>query len=352
MTQPKYSTTPVAVWLYACAFAVLAMAVIGAVTRLTESGLSIVEWKPITGALPPMDDASWTREFDLYKKSPQYIKVNAGMSLLEFKNIYFWEWLHRLWGRMIGLIYFVPFVYFWARGRLPRESLPSFAGILALGFLQGFMGWYMVKSGLVDQPAVSHYRLAAHLILAWLIYAALLRTALRFSVRPSRDASALSPLRGRVRGALMMVVITMTWGAFVAGLRAGLLYNTFPTMNGHWFPPEMMAVTPVWKAFVAEPATVQFTHRVLAVLTLLKIFSVAFRARAFHLPARVQGLITAVVVMALVQVALGISTLLLQVPVALAATHQAGAFILTGLLVALLHDIPVMEWRKDVPDEL
>lgn len=328
------------------------MAVIGAITRLTESGLSIVEWKPITGALPPMNEADWVREFDLYKTSPQYIKVNAGMSLDEFKNIFFWEWLHRQWGRIIGVIYFVPFIYFLLRQRLPRESLPRFVGILLLGAAQGGMGWYMVKSGLVDQPAVSHYRLAAHLILAVLIFIALFKTALSFSVRPDREAAVVAPLRRSVGVALVLALLTITWGAFVAGLDAGLLYNTFPKMNDQWWPREMLSVDPMWKAFVAEPATVQFTHRVLALLTFLKIMSLVWRARAFHCPDRIRRTFTALGAMVLAQVGLGIATLLTHVNLHAAAAHQAGAFVLVGLLVLLLHDIPAMNWRKDVPDGL
>jgi len=349
MTETKaekdYSTR-IAAWLFICAAAVFMMALIGAITRLTESGLSIVEWAPVKGAIPPLNEADWQREFDLYKETPQYIKVNRGMSLAEFKNIYFWEWLHRQWGRIIGLIYALPLLVFWAYGRLPPESKPAFTGILLLGFAQGAMGWLMVKSGLVDQPAVSHYRLAAHLMLAFLIYACLLRMAFAFSLRPDPDAGRVTCLRGGVKLVLGLAVLTMIWGAFVAGLRAGLVYNTFPMMDAHWFPPEMLAHKPVWKSFIEEPATVQFVHRVLGVLTVLSGFWLWSRARGFNPQGRVRLLLNLLPVALVTQAGIGIVTLLHAVPVALGALHQGGALVVLTVLVWLLHDIPDIRSSK------
>ncbi|MDP2148829.1 MAG: COX15/CtaA family protein [Parvibaculum sp.] len=344
-TEKDYSTR-IAAWLFICAAAVFMMALIGAITRLTESGLSIVEWAPVKGAIPPLNAADWQREFDLYKETPQYIKVNRGMSLEEFKNIYFWEWLHRQWGRIIGLIYALPLLVFWAFGRLPPESKPAFAGILLLGFAQGAMGWLMVKSGLVDLPAVSHYRLAAHLMLAFLIYACLLRMAFAFSLRPDPDAGRVTCLRGGVKLVLGLAVLTMTWGAFVAGLRAGLVYNTFPMMDTHWFPPEMLAHKPVWKSFIEEPATVQFVHRVLGVLTLLSGFWLWSRARGFNPQGRVRLLLNFLPLVLVAQAGIGIVTLLQAVPVALGALHQGGALMVLTVLVWLLHDIPDIRSSK------
>lgn len=344
MTKKKFSSRPVAIWLFSCAAAVFLMALIGAVTRLTESGLSIVEWKPVTGAIPPLNDAGWQAAFDAYRQSPQYQKVNAGMTLAEFKGIFFWEWLHRLWGRLIGILYAVPLLFFWKR--LPRESRPAFLSVLALGFLQGFMGWWMVKSGLVDQPAVSHYRLAAHLMLAFLIYGCLLRLALAFSLSPEKDAAKAHPLRGMVRSTLILAAITMTWGAFTAGLDGGMLYNTFPTMNGYWLPPEMLQHKPLWRGFLDEPAVVQFTHRVLALLLFAKIMLLSFRARRFHCPPRMADVFAALAVMAVAQVLLGIGALLTQVNIYLATAHQAGAMIVLALLVWLLHEIPHIKKEK------
>jgi cytochrome c oxidase assembly protein subunit 15 len=316
------------------------MALIGAVTRLTESGLSIVEWKPIAGALPPLSAGDWEKEFDLYKTSPQYQKINRGMTLPEFKGIYFWEWLHRLWGRLIGVFYAVPFLWFLARKKLPRDSLPKFGGILALGLAQGLMGWYMVKSGLIDQPAVSHYRLAAHLMLAFLIYACLFRLGLSLILKPEAGAQRLIPLRRAARLTLALAAVTMTWGALVAGLRAGLLYNTFPTMDGHWYPPELSRHKPLWTAFLEEPAVVQFTHRLLALSTFCAVLILAARGNRFAPPPRLKILLRALAVMAFAQAGLGVSTLLSHVDIVLAVLHQAGALVLLALLVWLLHEIP------------
>lgn len=342
----KDSSGAIALWLFICAASVFAMALIGAVTRLTESGLSIVEWAPIKGAIPPLSEADWLREFDLYKQTPQYQKVNRGMSLAEFKEIYFWEWLHRQWGRIIGLIYALPLAVFWLRGRLPGDAKPALLGILALGFAQGAMGWLMVKSGLVDLPAVSHYRLAAHLMLAFLIYACLLRMALGFWLRPDPDAGRIAALRGNVRLVLGLAVLTMIWGAFVAGLRAGLVYNTFPMMDAHWFPPEMLAHQPVWRAFIEEPATVQFVHRVLGVLTVLSGLWLWTCAQGFNPQGRARVLFILLPLALLGQAALGVVTLLNHVPVALGALHQGGALVVLGLLVWLLFEIPRIESRK------
>jgi len=342
----KDSSRAIALWLFACAFAVFLMALVGAVTRLTESGLSIVTWDPVVGALPPLSDADWHREFDNYKTSPQYQKVNRGMTLPEFKKIYFWEWFHRLWGRVIGLIYALPLAWFWLRRRLPAESKPAFLGVLGLGFAQGVMGWFMVKSGLVDMPAVSHYRLAAHLMLAFLIFACLFRMGLAFSLRPVPDAGRLAPLRGLVKGSIALATLTMVWGAFVAGLDAGLLYNTFPKMDAHWIPPELMAHQPVWRAFFEEPATVQFTHRILALLTAAKVLFLWSRSRGFNAEGRLPALFTAAALMVLLQAGLGVATLLSHVHIVPATVHQGGAMVLLALLVWLLHDIPDIRQEK------
>lgn len=337
--KKKPSLKPVAVWLFFCAFMVFAMAVIGAITRLTESGLSIVEWQPIAGALPPLNPAEWEAAFKAYKSSPQYKLVNYGMELAEFKKIFFWEWLHRFWGRAIGVVYAVPLLFFWAR--LPQEKRGSALFILFLGAAQGALGWWMVKSGLVKDPAVSHYRLAAHLMLAVFIYSCLFRLGLSIGLRKADDAAKLTGLRGLVFGTLVMAVLTMTWGAFTAGLDAGLVYNdTFPRMGRTYWPQEMFEFKPMWKAFVAEHATVQFTHRVLAVITLLKVILLITKAMPFNPPPRLRRLFTALGVIALGQVGLGVATILTKVHVHVAATHQAGALLLLTVLLWLRHEIP------------
>lgn len=335
-----HSTRPVAVWLFICVGAVFLMALIGAVTRLTESGLSITEWKPIEGIFPPLDAAAWQKEFDLYRESPQYKKVNMGMDLADFKKIYFWEWVHRFWGRIIGLIYAVPLIFLWER--IPQAAKPALLGVLALGFAQGAMGWIMVKSGLVNHPAVSHYRLAAHLMLAFMIYACLLRLALAFSLAPEKDAAKMTEMRGMIKSTLALAALTMTWGAFTAGLDAGMLYNTFPAMDGHWFPPETLQYHSLWRAFLDEPATVQFMHRVLALLTLLKVLLLVRKAGDFHSPQRLARLFKGLALIVFLQVSLGVATLLTQVNIVLAVAHQAGALLLLSLLVWLLHEIPAI----------
>lgn len=314
-------------WLLTCAAMVLAMAVIGAITRLTESGLSITEWKPFAGALPPLNAADWAAAFDLYQKTPEYIHKNAGMSLADFKQIFFWEWFHRLWGRLIGVVFALPLIWMAVRRAVPQGYGWAFLGVLVLGGLQGAMGWYMVQSGLVDRPAVSHYRLAAHLGLAFVIYAVLLRLALDFVTVPRilmpaapREQTAKARLFGLL--CIAMLANTIVWGAFTAGLDAGLIYNTFPLMGGHLLPQDATFLQPLWMNFVESHAGVQFMHRWLATGTGVLILAYAIRVR--H---------TALAMMVVVQVGLGIATLLSHVQIALAATHQAGAFMLAGLLV-------------------
>lgn len=338
MTCAKKISEKIFVWLFICAAAVFLMALIGATTRLTESGLSIVEWKPVTGALPPLDEAGWQAEFDLYKQSPQFVKVNHDMTLADFKKIYFWEWIHRLWGRLIGVIYAVPLLFFWRS--LPAEKRIPALGILGLGFAQGFMGWYMVKSGLVDQPAVSHYRLAAHLMLAFLIYGCLLRFGLGFVAAPRAGAEQLARLRSFTRATIAAAALTMIWGAFTAGLDAGLVYNTFPTMDGHWLPPELSQAEPLWRAFFADPAVVQFAHRVLAMLTFVKVVTLMVRTLKLSPPPQIKKIALALGAAALAQVSLGIATLLTGVNIVLAVAHQGGALVLLSLLICLLHYLP------------
>jgi cytochrome c oxidase assembly protein subunit 15 len=337
----------IAAWLFICAAALFLTMLVGAATRLTESGLSIVEWKPVTGALPPLNETDWQQAFSLYQTSPQYKTVNVGMSFDEFRTIYYWEWSHRLLARLIGVIYAIPLAWFWIRGKLPEMTRKPLLGILALGFLQGALGWFMVKSGLVDQPAVSHYRLAAHLMMAVLIFCCLLRMGLWFSVKPDPAAQNLSPLRIFFRIASASVALTMIWGAFVAGLRAGVIYNNdFPWMGKHLWPGEIFHYTPWWINFFENHATVQFMHRVLAVTTLGIILSLLVKSFVSGLPRRVNFLLMALWGMVCTQVGLGIITLLTHVNIVVATVHQAGALTLLALLMALLHEIPHKEANR------
>ena len=323
------SSRAIAYWLLACAAMVFAMAVIGAITRLTGSGLSMVEWRPLIGALPPLSEAEWQRVFDLYRETPEYRKVNAGMGLEAFKQIFFWEWFHRLWGRSIGLVFALPFAWFWLTGRIARPLLPRLIGFLVLGGLQGLLGWFMVKSGLVDRPSVSHYRLAAHLGLAVLIYGLLVWQAWELLVRTAPVAAA--GLRRHMLAATVLVAVTMLWGAFVAGLDAGLAYNSFPLMDGHLLPPEAWTLIPVWLNPLDNTALVQFIHRWLAIGTAVVVLALWFRSRAGAPALRLATGLAAII--AGLQILLGIATLLAEVPVSLGAAHQAGALV---LLTALL----------------
>lgn len=327
-------------WLYICAASVFLMAMIGAITRLTESGLSIAEWNPVMGALPPLDVPEWNRVFDLYKETPQYKDINSGMTLDEFKNIFFWEWLHRLWGRMIGLIYALPFFYFMLRRRLPKIYLPSFWGFLILGGLQGAMGWYMVKSGLVDDPSVSPYRLAAHLLLAAALYGLMLQLAFKLRIPPAHEMANLAPLKKTIRICLALTVLTMTWGAFVAGMDAGLIYNTFPMMGDYPWPSEFFDIEPLWRNAFENHAAVQFIHRLLAMMTAFFVLLLVIKSRRFHMQSRVRWLFALLGLMVFLQVILGIGTLLSSLDIRMAVTHQAGALILLALLIRTNHETP------------
>lgn len=342
------STRPVAWWLLLCAAMVLAMAVIGAITRLTESGLSMVEWKPLIGILPPLSETEWTRVFGLYQQTPEFRVYNSWMGLEDFKRIFWWEWFHRLWGQLIGFVFLIPFLRFWIAGRIPQALWPKLAGLFLLGGLQGGIGWFMVKSGLVDHPEVSHYRLALHLSMAILIYALLLRTALGlFDPMPLAGwRSEAAGLRRHARWALGLVALTIVWGAFVAGTRAGYAYNTFPLMEGHWIPPEVGNLVPWWHNPVENTAAIQLIHRALALLTGLAVLALSLRVVLARLPGRATRAGLAAAGMVLVQIGLGIATLLTVVWIPVAAAHQAGAILVVSMLVWLLHELQPVRQRR------
>jgi heme a synthase len=323
----------IALWLIACAAMIFVMVVLGGVTRLTESGLSITEWQPIAGIVPPLNDAAWQAEFARYREIPQFRLVHSWMTLADFKTIFFWEWLHRLWGRLIGFAFALPFLWFLARRRIPSGLAPRLVGILALGGAQGLLGWVMVESGLVDRVEVSQYRLVAHLGLAILLYAAIVWTALDL-LRP--EASAVSTgLRRAAAAIVALVFLTLLAGGFVAGLHAGLVYNTFPLMDGRLVPEGYAQLSPWWRNWFENVAAVQFDHRLLAMTTFAAIVAFAVVAGRHALSRYARRAVAALLGLALLQVALGIATLLLVVPIPLAAAHQAGAvLLLTASLVA------------------
>ena len=322
----------VALWLFGLALMVAAMVSIGGITRLTQSGLSIAEWTPLMGWIPPLSEAEWQRLFDLYRQTPEYQKVNTGMTLGGFEAIFWWEYLHRLWGRLIGVAFVVPLTWLVWRGHVRRSLLPSLLAVFALGALQGGIGWWMVASGLVDRPDVSQYRLAVHLGAAFLILAALMWLALDLSGR--RREAAVPTGVGRFAALVLgMVSLTVVAGAFVAGLDAGLIYNTFPLMDGHVVPPGYGFMEPWWRDPFENPETAQFHHRVLAMATFVAIL--AFLVSALRSPLAGYGRVAAhaLAALACLQVVLGVLTLLLAVPVWLGALHQAGAVVLFATAV-------------------
>ncbi|HEY1325609.1 MAG TPA: COX15/CtaA family protein [Casimicrobiaceae bacterium] len=338
--RTPHASRAVAVWLLACCALVFAMVVVGGVTRLTHSGLSITEWQPIVGTVPPLSQASWDAAFAKYQATPEYREVNRGMTLDAFKRIFWWEYGHRLLGRMIGIVFLLPFAWFLLRRRIPPGYAGPLAMIFVLGAAQGALGWFMVKSGLVDDPRVSQFRLAAHLSLAFLIFAAMLWTAL--SLLDTRRAQLADAPAQRTRSlafafaALVMVMVVS--GAFVAGIRAGFAYNTFPLMNGHVVPPEMLMLEPAWKNFFWNMATVQFDHRAIAWLIAFVTPWVWWRVRtADGAPPRARSGATLLLAMVALQIALGIATLVNVVPLPLAAAHQAGALLVFALAINLAH---------------
>jgi len=328
----------VAQWLLFCAAVVFAMIVLGGVTRLTHSGLSIVEWKPLLGAIPPLTEHDWQATFEQYKQFPEYQKINRGMSLDAFKSIFMFEYLHRLLGRLIGVIFALPLLYFIVRRRLRPGLAPGLVVLFLMGALQGLLGWYMVKSGLVDNPRVSQYRLTAHLGVAVAIYACMLWLA--FDLLFARAGAAQVDSRPYARWGPVLVALVYLMilsGGLVAGTRAGLAYPTWPLMGDSFIPPGLYVTSPAWMAMFEDITTIQFNHRMLAyaLFVLLNLYAVA----AYRTSTARHGKLGAILlVLALcTQVGLGISTLLLHVPVSLATAHQGGAVMLLTATVFLCH---------------
>jgi cytochrome c oxidase assembly protein subunit 15 len=319
---------------------IVLMVMLGGATRLTHSGLSMVEWKPLH-VLPPMNAAEWQDEFAGYQQSPEFIKNNAWMSVDDFKSIFWLEYIHRLWGRLIGVVFFVPFVWFWARGQIDKPLAWKLAGIFVLGGLQGAIGWFMVASGLQDRPSVSQYRLAAHLITAFIVYGCIVWVALD-AFRAAGVARTIAPDRRCARRALITasaILVVVVWGALTAGLHAGHIYHTFPLMDGKLIPDGLGDLQPWYVNPFENVMTVQFTHRVLAILLVVKILGLWLRSRRVALAPGARRLTHALLAMAFIQAGLGISTLLLVVPVPLALTHQLGALILFTLAICLTHEL-------------
>lgn len=326
---------PVAVWLLICCALVFAMVVLGGVTRLTGSGLSMVDWRPIMGVLPPLSTQQWEQTFELYQQSPEYQKVNFNMDVDDFKGIFWLEYLHRLLGRTIGLVFLLPFLFFLWRGQIATREWPKYLLMFVLGGLQGLMGWYMVKSGLVNDPHVSQYRLTAHLMAAFLIYAYMFWVAM--SLLFGSQAGERHGLYPKTLALTGLITLTIISGGFVAGLKAGLVYNTFPLMGERWIPHGMFVFEPAWRNLLENLVTVQFSHRVLAITTLLLVIAYWSLNHRRELPARAKPAVHGLLLVAGVQVLLGILTLVLKVPTALAVTHQGVAMVLFTLALYLCH---------------
>ena len=328
----------VAGWLLLVAAMVIAMVMLGGATRLTHSGLSMVQWQPLLGVLPPLDDAAWLETFEKYKQFPEYQKINRGMSLAEFKNIFYYEYSHRVLGRSIGLVFAVPFLWFLLTGRIERRRWKSLTGLFLLGGLQGLIGWWMVKSGLVDRPDVSHYRLTIHLGVAFLILGALLWVALDLlseSQATGAATAAVQRLRRWSWFAVALIFLQTLSGGLVAGLDAGFVYNSFPMMNEYWLPPELGDLSPWWKNMFENIVTVQFDHRIGAYLCTALLLWLWFLARPLTLGPAARLALNLVLVVLAIQLVLGISTLLLVVPVWLGVLHQGGALLLFAAAVHL-----------------
>jgi len=319
-------------WLYVVLLVMFALFLVGGATRLTDSGLSITEWKPIHGVIPPLSDAEWQEEFTKYQQIPEYQEMHADMTLGEFKTIFWWEWAHRILARGVGAVFALPLLFFWVTGRLERALMPKLVGLLLLGGLQGAVGWWMVASGLVERTDVSQYRLATHLLLACLIFTATMVVAR--GLAPHSEAPADRATQ-RCAGLLVILVLLQIYlGGLVAGLDGGLSYNTWPLMDGSVVPGNLFVIDPAWRNLFENPKTVQFVHRCGAYLlfALALWHMIATRARLPGTTHARRALVLFVLV--LIQAAIGISTLVMQVPLHLALTHQAFALIVLGFTAA------------------
>src|SRR6185437_7477988 len=337
MLSPS-NNKPIIIWLFAGCFLVFSMVILGGLPRLTGSGLSITEWDLIMGAVPPLNHAEWTVAFDKYQQSPQYKIMNSGMDLGQFKSIFFWEYFHRLVGRLLFLVLLMPFIYFLVKKRLNRLLIRRVIIILLLILFQGFLGWYMVSSGLVNRPSVSHYRLAMHLITAFITFGYMLWVALDLIYEGSPGISqSISPrFRKLTLYIAVLVVIQIMYGAFMAELGGGKVYNTFPKMGDEWFPSTILAFHPWLSNFFDHPIGVQLVHRYLGSLLVVLGFWLIYLYRKNPVPA-ISAPVWFFILAMVVQFTLGVTTLLYAAPITLAALHQVGGFVLFTSVVILLN---------------
>ena len=333
----KKDDKPVIYWLLTGCVLIFIMVVVGGITRLTHSGLSISNYKLISGTIPPMNEMAWEKAFDLYKQYPEYKKINTHFTIDDFKSIYFWEWSHRVIGRMIGMVFIIPFLYFLVKRKLKKATIRKSIILLFLGAFQGFLGWYMVKSGLVDRPDVSHYRLAAHLITAFITFAFTLWVALDliFPKRKKIDTG----LRNIIGLGFAILVLQILWGALVAGLDAGFIHNHWPLMNEGALMHQTVLIeqVPVWKNFVQGKSGVQFVHRYLAYIVVGFIIYIWYKTKGAAISRNQRIGVNGLLLFVFAQFTLGVFTLVLAVPVWLGVAHQVFAFFLLGTMTFVLH---------------
>ncbi|WP_417200225.1 COX15/CtaA family protein [Bizionia sp.] len=332
----KKDNKKVIYWLLTGCVLIFIMVVVGGITRLTDSGLSMSDYKLITGTIPPLNDAEWQEAFALYQQYPEFQKLHSHFTIEDFKSIYFWEWLHRVIGRTIGLVFIIPFLYFLFRKQLTKSTIKKCLVLLGLGGFQGFLGWYMVKSGLVDMPDVSHFRLAAHLTTAFLTFAATLWVALDL-IYPDKKVID-KKFRNLIIVSYLILIVQIIYGGFVAGLKAGLLHNHWPFMNeGKFMHHTVYILEPFYKNLIENPSGIQFIHRTLAYLVVASIFILWFKAREMTLTNLQQKSINALLILVGFQFLLGVLTIIYAVPLWLGVAHQVGAFFLLSAMTFTLH---------------
>lgn len=335
---------PVIIWLLSGCFLVFCMVVIGGITRLTGSGLSITEWKPIMGAVPPLNEDQWNEAFEKYKQIPQFKLENYNFTLNDFKMIFFWEWLHRFIGRVIGIVFIVPFAYWGWKGRFSKPLVKKLQIILVLGAFQGFLGWFMVKSGLSELTSVSHYRLAAHLITAFATFGYIWWVALDL-IYPKQNTIDKNKqvLVKLVKFGFVLVILQIIYGAFVAGLDAGLIYNTWPKMNDEWIASNAFSLDPWWTNLLSHKDGVQLIHRYLAYVVAAVVIYVFIKGNYEEITKLQKGALQILLGTVVLQFILGVLTLVYSVPIVLGVLHQTGAFFLFGAFIYLLHVLKVAE---------
>ncbi|MGB5417214.1 COX15/CtaA family protein [Algibacter sp.] len=332
----KKENKKVIYWLLTGCILIFIMVVVGGITRLTDSGLSMSNYRLITGTIPPIGDQEWQEAFEFYKQHPEYQQYHTHFTLEDFKNIYFWEWLHRVIGRSIGLVFIIPFIYFLIKKQLTKSTIKKCLVLLGLGAFQGFLGWYMVKSGLVDMPDVSHYRLAAHLTTAFITFSATLWVALDLLYPNHKPVN--KPFRNLIIISFIILIIQIIYGAFIAGLKAGLVHNHWPLMNdGKFMHHTVYVLEPFYKNLIENPSGIQFVHRILAFLVVLSVYLIWKKTKLLTLDTNQKQGVNWLIILVLVQFVLGVFTLILQVPLWLGVAHQIGAFFLLSAMTFTLH---------------